>query len=67
MKSKLEQLYEDQIIICKGLSLLEVYDDFDKFGELLTQEQKERLYKLNELEMAKLVKLEKEIDYGKNI
>ena len=28
-KSKLEQLYEDQTIICKGLSLLEVYDDFD--------------------------------------
>ena len=65
MKSKLEQLYEDQIIIYKGLCLLEVYDDFDKFGELLTQEQKERLYKLNELEMAKLVELEKEIKNDK--
>jgi len=65
MKSKLEQLYEDQIIICKGLCLLEVYDDFDKFGELLTQEQKERLYKLNDLEMAKLVVLEKEIKNDK--
>ena len=65
MKSKLEQLYEDQKIIYKGLCLLEVYDDFDKFGELLTQEQKERLYKLNELEMAKLVVLEKEIKNDK--
>ena len=65
MKSKLEQLYEDQIIICKGLNMLKVYDDFYEFGGLLTQEQKERLYKLNELEMAKLVVLEKEIKNDK--
>ena len=61
MKSKLEQLYDDQTIICKGLSLLRVYVDYNEIGDLLTQEQKERLNKLNELETTKLVVLEKEI------
>ena len=61
MKSKLEQLYEDQTIICKGLSLLKVYADDNEIDELLTQEQIERLYKLVEVEMVKLALLDKEI------
>lgn len=62
MKNKLEQLYEDQIIICKGLNLLKVYVDYNEIGELLTKEQQERLFKLSELEMGKLVVLEKELE-----
>lgn len=59
MKSKLEQLYEDQTIICKGLNLLKVYD------VLLTKEEQERLFKLSELEMGKLVVLERELENDK--
>ena len=65
MKSKLEQLYEDQTIICKGLNLLKVYVDYNEIGELLTKEQQERLFKLSELEMGKLVVLERELKNDK--
>lgn len=61
MKSKLEQLYEDQIIICKGLNLLKVYVENNELVEFLTKEEQERLFKLSELEMGKLVVLEKEL------
>lgn len=67
MKNKLEQLYEDQIIICKGLNLLKVYVDYNEIGELLTKEQQERLFKLSELEMGKLVVLEKELENEINL
>lgn len=62
MKSKLEQLYEDQIIICKGLNLLKVYVENNELVEFLTKEEQERLFKLSELEMGKLVVLEKELE-----
>ena len=65
MTSKLEQLYEDQIIICKGLNLLKVYVDYNEIGELLTKEQQERLFELSELEMGKLVVLERELENDK--
>lgn len=61
MKSKLEQLYEDQTIICKGLNLLKVYVENNELVEFLTKEEQERLFKLSELEMGKLVVLEKEL------
>ena len=64
MKSKLEQLYEDQTIICKGLNLLKVYVDCNEIGELLTKEQQERLFELSKLEMGKLVVFEKELEDG---
>ena len=65
MKSKLEQLYEDQIIICEGLSLLKVYVNRRKIGKLLTKEQQERLFKLSVIEMAKLITLEMELKNDK--
>lgn len=65
MKSKLEQLYDDQTIICKGLSLLKVYVDCNEIGEFLTKEQQERLIKLRELELYKLAVLENEVNNGK--
>lgn len=60
MASKLEQLYEDQTIICKGLSLLKVLVNRNEIGDLLTEEQQKRLFKLSEIEMGKLVILERE-------
>jgi len=65
MTSKLEQLYQDQIIICKDLNLLKAYVDYNVIDELLTEEQQERLFKLSELEMGKLVVLEMELENDK--
>ncbi len=65
MKNKLEQLYEDQTIICKGLNLLKVYVDNNEIGEFLTKEQQERLFKLSVIEISKLVTLEMELKNGK--
>lgn len=62
MESKLKQLYEDQTIKCKGLNLLKAYVDCNEIGDFLTKEQQERLFKLSELEMEKLVLLEKELN-----
>lgn len=66
MNSNLEQLLQDQIIICKGLTLLKIYisnenNEFLSNVEILTKEEKERLPELSELEMKKLVMLEKEL------
>lgn len=61
MKNKLEQLYEDQIIICKGLNLLKVYVENNELVEFLTKEEQERIFKLSELEMGKLVVLERKL------
>ena len=65
MASKLEQLYEDQTIICKGLSLLKVLVDRNEISDLLTEEQQKRLFKLSEIEMIKLVTLEMGLERGK--
>ncbi len=67
MANKLEQLYEDQTIICKGLNLLKVYVNSGEIGELLTKEQQERLFKLSVIEMSKLVTLEMELERGKKL
>lgn len=57
MPNELEQLMQDQIIICKALSLLKVMSR--KNDKLLTEEEQERLPYLSEKEMHKLVMLEK--------
>lgn len=62
MKSKLEQLYEDQTIICKGLNLLKSYLGGNEIDYLLTKEEQERLLELSESQMVKLVILERELE-----
>ena len=60
MTSELDQLYQDQVIICKGLSLLKVMSR--KNDKLLTEQEQERLLELSVIEMAKLLMLEKELE-----
>lgn len=67
MNSNLEQLLQDQIIICKGLTLLKIYisnenNEFLSNVEILLKEEQERLPILSEIEMKKLVMLEKRLE-----